>query len=62
MLVDQVTTEICIPKIMFNICEVRKMRSDEVFLYITVSHELLNETYILYKHNAKLQWTAVCSA
>ena len=62
MLDDQVTTEICIPKIMFNICDACKVRSDEVFLYIAVSHELLNETYILYKHNAKLQWTAACSA
>ena len=36
MLDDQVTAKICIPKIIFNICDVRKKRSDEVFLYITV--------------------------
>ena len=36
MLDDQVTAKICIPKIIFNICDARKMRSDEVFLYIPV--------------------------
>ena len=36
MLDDQVTIKICIPKIIFNICDVCKMRSDEVFLYIPV--------------------------
>ena len=36
MLDDQVTAKICIPKIIFNICDARKKRSDKVFLYITV--------------------------
>ena len=36
MLDDQVTAKICIPKIIFNICDARKMGSDEVFLYIPV--------------------------
>ena len=37
MLVDQVTAKICIPKIVFNICDARKMKSDEFFLYHTVN-------------------------
>ena len=36
MLVDQVTAKICIPKIVFNICDARKMKSDEFFQYPTV--------------------------
>ena len=36
MLVDQVTAKICIPKIVFNISNARKMKSDEFFLYHTV--------------------------
>ena len=36
MLVDEVTAKICIPKIVFNICDARKMKSDEFFLYHTV--------------------------
>ena len=37
MLDDQVTAKICIPKIVFDICDARKMKSDEFFLYHTVS-------------------------
>ena len=36
MLDDQVTAKICIPKIVFSICDASKMRRDEVFLYLTV--------------------------
>ena len=36
MLNDQVTAKICIPKMIFNICDARKMRSDEFFLYLTL--------------------------
>ena len=36
MLDDKATAKICIPKIVFNICDARKMRSDEFFLYRTV--------------------------
>ena len=35
MLDNQLTAKICIPKIIFNICDASKKRSDEVFLYIT---------------------------
>ena len=34
MLANQVTAKICIPKIVFSICDARKMRSDEFFLFI----------------------------
>ena len=36
MLDDQLTAKICIPKIILTICDARKKRSDEIFLYITV--------------------------
>ena len=33
---DQVTAKICIPKVVLNMCDARKMRSDEFCLYIAV--------------------------
>ena len=48
MLVDQVTAMICIPKIVFNICDARKMKSDEFFLYPTVVRTLATVKITLY--------------
>ena len=35
-LTDQVAAKLCIPKVVFNICDARKMRSDEFFY--TLNH------------------------
>ena len=59
MLDDQVIAKIYISKMVFNVCDARKMRSDEFFLYLTVLRGLLGrgESFILMhspSHNAKL--------
>ena len=35
---DQIAAKLCIPKIVFTICDARKVRSDEFFLYLTVCY------------------------
>ena len=40
-LTDQVATKLCISMIVFNIYDARKMKSDEFFLYHTVSSRKL---------------------
>ena len=58
MLDDQATAKICIPKIIFNICDARKMRSDEVFLYILVyiiSKTNFSRTFSKLKNCTKLR-------
>ena len=42
MLDNQLAAKICIPKIIFNICDASKKRSDEVFLYITADVQHAN--------------------
>ena len=42
MLVDQVTAKIFIPKIVFNICDARKMRSDKFFHVHVYSIKILS--------------------
>ena len=49
-LTDQVAAKLCIPKVVFNICDACKMKSDEFFLYLTVHHR--NRTLI--QHNLSL--------